>query len=383
MAHQAHQPQQQAHARQNQDGKALSIYGTQAGVMEKIDTAAVRRMMMVYLDGKPDGLTPEKIFLSLAQQLSGNADIARCTPESLINCVLKAAEGHALFGKTGLYILPFKTVATPVAAFGYKQKRLKKMHGIDIHAHLVWKKDEVSVRRDGPMIVDIVHKTDDFADHGLDELKGGYAFAEWPDGKRQFLTFSRGYLDSIKSKSPTKTGGPWNGTVFDFFAMCTKTMIHRMCESVQVDFALMDLLPPPPETSSLIDVDYEQVTASSAADELGAIAAEEGDPAAEATSDSTQGADEQQDDPQKPNVALPKLPQHLAEMVRVGTEPLASTRVDLAQALQNVPQDFDAITKLIDARKALWFQDIDPSLVEPMNTLIQVYKDEVNRIVTG
>jgi len=153
-------------------------------------------------------------------------DIMRCSPASIVDCVLKSAELDLPLSNTrGLaYVVPYGKSLTFIP--GYRGLcELARRSGLItmIEAHVAYEKDPAFDVLLGTAPV-IIHKRLLKGDRG--DVIGAYAVATYADGKRQADYMSIDELDVIKNRSKAK-GGPWRS---DPDEMRKKTVTRRLCK---------------------------------------------------------------------------------------------------------------------------------------------------------
>lgn len=164
--------------------------------------------------------------------ITRNPALLDCTPLSLLQCVMTAAElGVNLGGSTGeAYPVPFKNSKTGKreAQFILGYKGLNK---------LVQEADEQIER----ISAHVVRKGDEFYfELGLDEklrhvptadidapITHAYAIVTYTNGRKRFEVMSKAEVDRIRKRSRAGDSGPW---VTDYDEMAKKTVFRRLAK---------------------------------------------------------------------------------------------------------------------------------------------------------
>lgn len=194
----------------------------------------------------PRHLNPDRLLKVALMSVDRNPDLAACSTQSLIRCVLQCAElgldpGNAL---GGAYLVPYKGVATLIVGYrGYVELARRSGAVSSIEAHVVYARDAFTITyglepqlRHEPYLGD--------EDRG--ELRAVYAIARFKDDAAppQFDHMIRAELEKAKASSQTgrKNVGPWR----DWYEeMARKTVVRR----------LIKYLPMTPELQTAADVD--------------------------------------------------------------------------------------------------------------------------------
>jgi len=152
-----------------------------------------------------------------------NEQLADCTLDSKMDCVLKAAElGLCLDGRLA-YAVPFKRECQLVVGYKGLCTVARRSGAVkDIFAELACANDEecsLSIHEDGEKLT---HKVDFRKPRG--DVQGAYGTLVFPDGRRRFVPMTLEELESIRQRSKMKDRGAW---VTDTNEMYKKTVIRR------------------------------------------------------------------------------------------------------------------------------------------------------------
>ena len=183
-------------------------------------------------DVAPKHITPNRIVKIALIAASRQPRLFECTPQSLLQSVMKSAElGLDCVGTLGQgYLVPYYNGKIKA----YECQFIPGYQGLIALA-----------RRSGQIVrieSRVVHEKDVFDfEYGLDqrlkhvpELSGDrgkiscvYAIAELKDGSRQLEVMTIDEVEAIRDRSKAKECGPW---VTDFAEMARKTVVRRIAK---------------------------------------------------------------------------------------------------------------------------------------------------------
>ena len=163
--------------RYNESGKLQSQFPASYGVEE------VKRLML-YLMGASN-------------------QVQRCSPETIYQCVLKAAHLDLSFDLGECHVVPYGSTAT----FSIDYKGLIKLakrsgHVKSVKADVVRQGDEIHYQRGTHGESCLIHRPAVFSD---EPIIGAYALFGMADGTTEFEVLSRKQIDAIRSKSSGKS----------------------------------------------------------------------------------------------------------------------------------------------------------------------------------
>lgn len=182
----------------------------------------------------PKYLTPERFF-TLARMIERDPNLRRCSPQSLFECVLKAAQCGLEIGTVDqhAFIIPYKDEATFQPSYRGLIFRLVQAGVVShMYADIVCKNDEVEIisgteRR-------FIHKPKIFGDRG--PVIGAYCVATLPNGMTDFEIMELSDLDAIE-KAALRISGGKPSPAWQFFKreMQKKSVIKRHAKRLQGD----------------------------------------------------------------------------------------------------------------------------------------------------
>lgn len=205
--------------------------GNEAKSIEKKGTAAqlqdlLAKQSKAIASLVPEHLTPERLMRVAVNCVSKTPGLQQCTPSSLLNCVLAAAEvGLEPGGVLGqFYLVPFGQVCTPIIGYrGLLELARRTGQIASIRAVVVHQKDVFEVSEGIEQT--IVHKP------SLAEAPGPlvfvYAVAKLKDGSIQVEVMSKAQVDAVRARSRAGNNGPW---VTDYDEMAKKTVFRRLAK---------------------------------------------------------------------------------------------------------------------------------------------------------
>ncbi len=168
-------------------------------------------------------VTPEKLARAMLLAVNRNGDLARCSANSLLDCLMVAAQyGWTIGGpRPGMYLVPFKGVATAIPSYYGLMETARRSCGVMIDAHVVREGDDFTYCYGShPKLSHTPHDEDTDITHA-------YAVARHTNGEVQFRVMTRADIDKIRKRSRASGSGPW---VTDYPEMCCKTVVRRLCK---------------------------------------------------------------------------------------------------------------------------------------------------------
>lgn len=193
-------------------------------------------------------LTPEKLLRTAYLAVLGNKDLQSCSAESLIRCVIKAAElGFEIGGALNyLYMVPFKGEAVPIVSYqGLIYLMLLHPKVLDVRAKVVRSWDTYTYQEGTePALTHIPQEPPDNADlNDAKTVKAVYAIVTL--ASKHGHTFQhaewmwKGDVDTIRKRAPSQNSPAWR----DYYPrMALKSVIRRLSTQVPKSTRLMDAL---------------------------------------------------------------------------------------------------------------------------------------------
>lgn len=174
----------------------------------------------------PEHLPAERLMRIAVNCVAKTPALQGCTPTSLLQCVLAAAElGLEPGGALGqFYLVPFGQVATPVIGYrGLLELARRSGQIASIRAVVVYAKDVFKLTEGIEQT--IVHERYLNGDPG--PLTYVYAVARLKDGSVQVEVMSRAQVDAVRARSRSGSSGPWST---DYEEMAKKTVFRRLAK---------------------------------------------------------------------------------------------------------------------------------------------------------
>jgi recombination protein RecT len=174
----------------------------------------------------PQHLTAERLMRVAINCVAKTPGLQQCTPTSLLQSVLVAAElGLEPGGALGhLYLVPFKTTCTPIIGYrGFLELARRSGELASVRAVVVRVKDEFRLEEGIDQTIKHVPKLD--GDAGA--LRYVYAVAKLKDGSVQVEVMSKHQVDAVRGRSRSGNSGPW---VDDYDEMAKKTVFRRLAK---------------------------------------------------------------------------------------------------------------------------------------------------------
>lgn len=171
----------------------------------------------------PKHLEPERLMRVAVNCVSKTPGLQKCSPTSLLQSVLVAAElGLEPGGALGhLYLVPFGTVCTPVIGYrGLVELARRSGEVVSVRAVVVREKDRFRMAEGLEQTID--HEP--FLDGDAGPLKYVYCVVKLKEGGYIVEVMSRAQIDAVKARSRSGTSGPW---VTDYEEMAKKTVARR------------------------------------------------------------------------------------------------------------------------------------------------------------
>jgi recombination protein RecT len=182
----------------------------------------------------PEWLTFDR-FMTLARALEQNPDLRQCSPQSLVGCVLDAANRGWEVGGPSKHcaIVKFKSTAVLIPQWQGRAFLWMRAGAITkLRANVAYTWDAFDWDEGQEVLT---HKQDLDADHSWQQLndikniKAAYAIATLPNGDKQYSVVSHAQLvrtmESVKRKNNGALGFGWTDWLPE---MCRKTAVHRL-----------------------------------------------------------------------------------------------------------------------------------------------------------
>lgn len=184
--------------------------------------ALIERMKPELARALPKHMDPDRVARIAVTLVGGNADLAKCTPQSFLGALMTASQLGLEPGPLGeAYLVPYGNKVTFIP--GYKgliklawQSNMLK----SIDAHVVFEHDEF----------DYAYGLEPFLKHKPVRGKRGdrtdvYACATFLNGGSAFVVMSIDDVEAIRARSKAGKRGPW---VTDWDAMAQKTAVKQL-----------------------------------------------------------------------------------------------------------------------------------------------------------
>lgn len=197
---------------------ALAKGGEQVKTLIESAAPKIRTVLARHMDS-------ERFVRMAIFNITRSPQLARCTPLSLLECVMEAATlGLNIGGVAGeCYAVPYGDKATFI--LGYKgMVSLARRSGeiATIQAEVVRHGDEFDFEYG--MEDKFRHKPKADPDS---EVTHVWARAKFKDGAYQFCVMSKSEIDAIRKRSRAGQAGPW---VTDYAEMAKKTAVRRLAK---------------------------------------------------------------------------------------------------------------------------------------------------------
>lgn len=174
----------------------------------------------------PKHLTAERLMRVAVNCVAKTPRLQECSPTSLLQCVLIAAElGLEPGGALGqLYLVPFKGVCTAIVGYrGFLELARRTGQLKSIRAVVVYANETFKVTQG--LNFDIAHECR--FDDQRGEPVAAYAVAELNDGSVQFEVMTKRQIEEVRKRSKAAGDGPW---VTDWEEMAKKTVFRRLAK---------------------------------------------------------------------------------------------------------------------------------------------------------
>ncbi len=174
----------------------------------------------------PKHLSADRLMKVALNCVSKTPTLQLCTPLSLLQCVITAAElGLEPGGALGhAYLVPFKQTATLVIGYrGFIQLMRNTRQLSSIRAVVVHEKDVFKMREG----IEQTIKHEPFLDGDSGPLRYVYCVAKLKDGSVQIEVMTRAQIEAIRARSRSGSNGPW---VTDYEEMAKKTVVRRIAK---------------------------------------------------------------------------------------------------------------------------------------------------------
>jgi recombination protein RecT len=174
----------------------------------------------------PAHLTPERLMRVAVNCVAKSPQLQQCTPTSLLQSVLVAAElGLEPGGPLGhLYLVPYKTTCTPVIGYrGFLELSRRSGELASVRAVVVREKDKFALEEGIDQTIQHVP----YLDGDAGGVRYVYAVAKLRDGSVLVEVMSRHQVDAIRTRSRSGNNGPW---ATDYDEMARKTVFRRLAK---------------------------------------------------------------------------------------------------------------------------------------------------------
>lgn len=178
----------------------------------------------------PKHLTVERLMKVAVGALMKSPNLQKCTPTSLMNCFIGAAEvglepggvlGHA-------YLVPYGDTATLIIGYRGLIELMRRTGELaSIRCVVVHEKDTFKLTEG----IEQTIKHEPFLAGDAGPLKFAYCVAKLKDGSVQVELMTRHQIEEIRKRSRAGNAGPW---VTDFEEMAKKTVLRRAAKYLPV-----------------------------------------------------------------------------------------------------------------------------------------------------
>ena len=178
----------------------------------------------------PKHLTVERLMKVAVGALMKSPNLQKCTPTSLMNCFIGAAEvglepggvlGHA-------YLVPYGDTATLIIGYRGLIELMRRTGELaSIRCVVVHEKDTFKLTEG----IEQTIKHEPFLAGDAGPLKFVYCVAKLKDGSVQVELMTRHQIEEIRKRSRAGQSGPW---VTDFEEMAKKTVLRRAAKYLPV-----------------------------------------------------------------------------------------------------------------------------------------------------
>lgn len=200
---------------------------TQTAITKRSTTETLSDLLRARKDSiaqlVPKHLTPERLMRVAVNCVSKTPKLQECTPTSLLQSVLVAAElGLEPGGALGhLYLVPYKDQCTAIIGYrGLIELARRSGEIASIRAVVVHEKDSFRLVEG----IDQTIEHEPFLDGDPGRLRLVYCVVKLKDGGVHVELMTRAQVDGIKARSRSRDNGPW---VTDYEEMAKKTVAKR------------------------------------------------------------------------------------------------------------------------------------------------------------
>ena len=174
------------------------------------------------------GLTAERFSRIVLTTMNRVPKLKKCTPVSIINCVLQVAElGLSASNTLGqAYLIPYGNECTLIVGYrGFIELMMRTGKVENVYAFIVYDKEDFKVQYgSNPSI----SHTPLAPDQRGDKKVGVYAVLVRKDGTSSFAFMWADEVEKIRKRSKASSSGPW---VTDEEEMWKKTAIRRIAKT--------------------------------------------------------------------------------------------------------------------------------------------------------
>lgn len=182
----------------------------------------------------PPHIKPERVIRMALLAAHKNADILKCSQDSVLFSVIQIASWGLEIGRTA-HLVPFGTTCTPlIAVSGIAQAIIQSGEVMSIDAR---------VAREGEHFR-VLYGTKPDIEHepiigNTGEIVAFYAVFTLPDGSKKFEVMSKAEVDKVRASSRSGANGPWK-TWYD--EMGKKTVVKRGAKLIPMTERVSDII---------------------------------------------------------------------------------------------------------------------------------------------
>lgn len=178
----------------------------------------------------PRHLTPDRMTKLAIRAEMRSPDLGKCTPESIINCMMDLSTFGLEPDGQRAHLIPFKNnrnntyECTLIIGYQGLADRIRRSGEVSsLHCDVVRERDVFSYAYGSDSHLRHVPALSNRGDR-----IAAYSHVKLKDGSEDFRVFDMDYIESVRERSRGKSSGPWsNPKSFDYDEMIKKTALRN------------------------------------------------------------------------------------------------------------------------------------------------------------
>lgn len=195
-----------------------------------LDLIVSEKSVASFKEKLPTHIIPEKYIGSIKSVIAKNPDLLQCTPESIIQSAMTAAQ-LGIIPNTPMqlaYLIPYKRECQFQISYRGLITLARRSGALkNVEANCIYENDVYDIELGSTS--SITHKPNITGDRG--KLLAVYCIISLNNGSNQITFMTKAEIDAIRKRSKTSNYGPW---VNDYEEMAKKTVVKRAFKTVDL-----------------------------------------------------------------------------------------------------------------------------------------------------